>query len=174
MSDIDRCPMIMALFQKRIDGDDALLRLASLRFREARLGAEYYAESADELEWLLGFRPFHDAPVAVHLQRDLNILEEWGRRLIFDFAGRFKGRVYGLVVHDQPETASRFDDYLAAVRDTASRLEEIEGCPCLFIEYAAGIDPQIFVRLFRSVADLGHVSACIDIGHIGIRQARTL
>ena len=172
MSDIDRCPRIMALFQKRIDGDDALLRLASLRFREARLGAEYYAESPDELEWLLGFRPFHDAPVAVHLHRDLNIIEEWGRRLIFDFAGRFKGRIYGLVVHDRPETASRFDEYLAAVRDTAYRLGQIEGCPALFIEYAAGIDPEIFVRLFRSVADLGKVSACIDIGHIGIRQAR--
>ena len=173
MSGIDRCPRIMALFQKRIDGDDALLRLAALRFREARLGTEYYAESPDELEWLFGFKPFQDAPVVVHLHRDLNIFEERDRRLILDFAERFRGRVYGLVVHDRPETASRFDEYLAAVRDTASRLGGIEECPFLFIEYASGIDPRTFIRLFRSVADLDRISACIDIGHVGIRQART-
>jgi starch synthase (maltosyl-transferring) len=174
MSDLTGCPKILALFQKRIDGDDALLRLASLRFREAHLGAEYYAESPDELEWLLGFRPFHDAPVVVHLQRGITIFEEWGRRMILEFSNRFKGRIYGLVIHDQPETASRFDEYLAAVRDTASRIEQIEGAPCLFIEYAAGIDPGVFVRLFRALRDLDRVSACVDIGHIGIRQARTV
>lgn len=67
------CPRILGLFQKRIDGDDALLQLAALRFREARMGAEYYSDSVGELEWLLRFRPFHDAPAVAHLSRDINI-----------------------------------------------------------------------------------------------------
>ena len=172
MSELSGCPKILALFQKRIDGDDALLRLASLRFREARLGPEYYAESEEELEWLLGFRPYHDAPAVVHLNRGADIFEEGSRRTIINFSARFRERIYGLVVHDQTEASSRFDEYLAAVRDVASRIETIDRAPLLFIEYAAGIDPGTFVRLFSALGDLGRVSACLDIGHIGIRQAK--
>ena len=62
-------PRMLALFQKKIEGDDALLRLAPLRFKEAGLGAEYHAETSDELEWLLSFRLSQDAPVVVHLSR---------------------------------------------------------------------------------------------------------
>jgi starch synthase (maltosyl-transferring) len=167
------CPKIMALFQKRIDGDDALLRLASLRFREAHLGAEYYAESPDELEWLLGFRPFHDAPVAVHLPRGIDLFAEGGQGMIAEFSRRFKERIYGLVIHDQQLIASRFDDYLTTLRDIASRIEQTEGAPRLFIEYAAGIAPDIFTRLFRALGDLDSVSACVDIGHLGIHEAAT-
>lgn len=44
------CPRILALFQKRIEGDDALLQLAGLRFKEAGLGTEFYAETTAELD----------------------------------------------------------------------------------------------------------------------------
>lgn len=126
------CPLILGLFQKRIEGDDALLRLAALRFREARMGAEYYAESAGELEWLLGFRPFHDAPVVVHLHRDVDVFDESSRRLIIDFAEGFRGRVYGLVVHDRTDIPSRMDEYLEALKGLNSGLREIEGAPLFF------------------------------------------
>src|ERR1019366_7467093 len=42
-------PRILALFQKRIEGDDSLLRLAGLRFRQTGLGTEVYAGTPDEL-----------------------------------------------------------------------------------------------------------------------------
>lgn len=167
------CPLILGLFQKRIDGDDALLRLAELRFREARMGAEYYAESAGELEWLLGFRPFHDAPVVVHLHRDVDVFDESSRRLIIDFAGGFRGRVYGLVVHDRTDIPLRMNEYLEALRGLNSGLREIAGAPLLFIEYAVGLDPEAFINIFKAIPDLEHVSACVDVGHIGIWHTRT-
>ncbi len=167
------CPKILGLFQKRIDGDDALLRLASLRFREARVGAEYYAESPGELDWLLGFRPFHDAPVFVHLHRDADVFDETSRRLIIGFAEGFRGRVNGIIVHDRTDIPSRMDEYLEVLKGLNSRLREIGGAPLLFIEYAAGLDPEDFINIFRSVTELENVSACVDVGHIGIWQTRT-
>jgi hypothetical protein len=38
-------PPLHALFQRRVDGDDALLRLARLRFEQAGLAAEVYADT---------------------------------------------------------------------------------------------------------------------------------
>jgi hypothetical protein len=42
-----------ALFQQRVDGDDALLRLARLRFEQFGLAAEVYGGSAGELDHTL-------------------------------------------------------------------------------------------------------------------------
>ncbi len=165
-------PRLMALFQKRIDGDDALLHLASLRFKERGLGTEFYAETPVELEWLLRFRPTPETPAAVHLSRDINLFEEGSRKLIIDFARSFKDQVFGLVIHDQVEITTRFDDYLAALRKMELRLKEIQGGPYLFIEYAVGLEPERFIELFKAIPDLGRVSACIDIGHIGLWQTR--
>lgn len=173
MSTTGLCPKILGLFQKRIDGDDALLQLAALRFREARMGAEYYADSVGELEWLLRFRPFHSAPVVAHLSRDANIFDESARQLIVDFASSFRGRVYGLVVHDHAGIPSRMSEYVAALRELNSRLREIDGAPILFIEYAAGLAPDDFLSIFKEAADLEFVSACLDVGHLGLWQVRT-
>jgi len=166
------CPKIFALFQKRIEGDDALLRLASLRFKEAGLGAEYHAETPDELEWLLSFRPSPDAPVVVHLSREINLFEESRRKAVLSFAQGFKNRVYGFVVHDQGEITTRFDEYSAVLEEMESNLQKIKGCPYIFIEYAVGLTPDVFINLFRRIAGLEKISACIDIGHIGLWQAR--
>jgi len=110
-----QCPPLLALFQKRADGDDALLHLANLRFKEAGLGTEFYATTPVELDWLLKFRPRPETPAVVHLRRDINLFEEQGRNLVMDFAAKFKEQVLGLVVHDQTEITTRFDDYLAAL-----------------------------------------------------------
>ena len=162
----------MALFQKRVEGDDALLDLAGLRFSEAGLGAEFYANTPDELAALLGFPKSSESPSMVHLSRDINILKEESRALISDFAGRFRGRISGMVVHDQPEIATSPADYIVAVRDMGQRLERTEGGPILFIEYAVFLDAPVFLDFFRRIKDLGRISACVDIGHIGIKQAR--
>jgi len=68
-------PHLLALFQKRIEGDDALLELARLRFFKAGLGAEIYATNPDELQWLLRFKPNNSVPVVVHLPRKINLLD---------------------------------------------------------------------------------------------------
>lgn len=173
MSKIKPCPKILGLFQKRIDGDDALLELASLRFREAMMGAEYYASSATELQWLLGFRPFHDAPVVVHLDRRIDIFDGLSGQLVIDLARGFKGRVYGFVVHDRDDVPVRLDEYLPALRELNSGLSEAgDGAPILFIEYAAGLDTEVFVSVFKEITDLELISACIDVGHMGLRQAQ--
>jgi len=166
-------PRLLALFQKRIEGDDALLHLANLRFREAGLGAEFYAENPAELNWLLGFRPTPESAAVAHLSRELNILEETHRNLVLDFASAFGSQVFGLVIHDQPEAATQKEDYLAALRDIGTRLERIRNSPLLYVEYAVGLEPGLFVEFLQALRDRGRVSGCVDIGHIGLRQARS-
>src|ERR1022692_4052988 len=107
-------PRILALFQKRIEGDDSLLRLAGLRFRQAGLGTEVYAGTPDELESLWAFRPEPDDLAIVHLHRGINLLTPQSRGLITDFAHRFHGRVSGLVIHDQREMVTQRAAYLRA------------------------------------------------------------
>jgi hypothetical protein len=162
----------LALFQKRIEGDDALLRLAGLRFRQAGLGTELYAGTPDELESLWSFRPVPEEPAMVHLDRSINLLDEPSRRLIADFAGRFRGRLAGLIVHDQHETAFQQGAYLHAVQKVASQLDKIHNSPRLFIEYAAGLEPDRFIEFFDLLRGIECISACIDVGHVGIHQIR--
>ena len=169
---VPRVPPVLGLFQKRFEGDDALLELARRRFEQAGLGAEMYASTPEELEWMLRFRPAVDAPLVAHLPRGINLLNESGRALIAEFAARFAGRVHGLVMHDQPALAAQPEDYLRAARELGARLERIKGSPWLFIEYAEGLDPEVFAHFFGEVRELQRVSAAIDSGHVGIRQAR--
>ncbi len=163
---------ILALFQKRVQGDDSLLRLACLRFRQAGLGTELYAATPDELESLWEFRPVPEDPAIIHLDRSINLLAEPSRGLIIDFARRFRGRVSGLVIHDQRELVSRPDAYFDAARKVASQLALIHDGPRLFIEYATGLEPAQFVGFFEQARELESISACIDVGHVGIRQLR--
>jgi hypothetical protein len=177
MSDIKNnspfpCPPLLALFQKGIDGDDALLHLANLRFKETGLGTEFYAVTPVELDRLLKFKPKPETPAVAHLRRDINLFEEQGRNLIMDFATKFKDQIFGLVIHDQTEITTRFDNYVAALHEIELRSKKVLGNPYLFVEYAAGLEPDFFIEIFKAIQDLEHVSACIDIGHIGIWQVR--
>jgi len=166
-----RAPLL-ALFQKRFDGDDALLELARLRFTQAGLGPEYYAETPQELSALLGFRPGTDVPAAVHLPRGLDLLDPSGRAFIGEFARACRGEVTSLVVHDQPELASRPEEYILALEALDSMLAGLDAGPRLFVEYAAMLPPDRFVGLFREASGLEHISACLDVGHLGLRQVR--
>jgi hypothetical protein len=166
------CPRLLALFQKRVDGDDALLHLARLRFEEVGLGTEFYAETLKEMDWLLPFKPTPETPAVIHLRRGMNLLEEASRDLIMDFATRYKDQVFGLVIHDQVEMVTRWDDYLAALREVARRSEKVQGAPYIYIEYAVGLNLEVFIHLFNAIRDMERVRSCIDIGHIGLWQAR--
>ena len=165
-------PRTLGIFGKRIEGDDCLMKLAQQRFREAGMGPEIYAVTVEQLDWALQFRPADDLPIVVHLARNLDLAREDSRHQIVEFARRFAGRVEGLVVHDHRKLAENFQDYLQAARELESRLETIESCPRLFIEYAAGLEIDTFVTFFESIHSLERISACVDIGHVGIHQVR--
>jgi len=165
------CPHVLALFQKRMEGDDALLDLASYRFNQAGLGMEFYAETPGELKGLLKFKPHPETPAAVHLERGLDLFKGYDTKRVLDLAASAKGQIFGLVLHDQAGAAAKRRDYEKILRKMDSRLEKEDG-PMLFIEYAAGLPTGEFVDLFRRIKDLGRISACVDIGHIGIRKIR--
>jgi hypothetical protein len=171
-NEAQRSVKTLGLFEKRIPGDDGLMELARRRFSEAGMGAEMHAATPEQLDWSLQFRPGSQAPVVVHLPRDFNLGDEESRKRIVQFAARFAGQVYGLVVHDHPAMAARRDEYIAAAWKIDDQLEKIAACPILFVEYAAGLEPADFERFFSETLDLERISACIDIGHAGIRAAR--
>jgi hypothetical protein len=170
----NRYPLTFALFQKRIEGDDSLLELASLRFRESDLGTEYYADTIDELERLLRFKPLPETAVSVHLDRGIDLFDEGGRRKVLKFAAEFRDEVYGLVVHDQPEIPERFSDYVDVLHGLESGLKTLGEGPYVFIEYAVGMEPDLFVDLFKEIRHLSRVKCCIDTGHAGLRHVRKL
>jgi hypothetical protein len=164
--------MTLGLFERRIEGDDALMELARLRFRQVHMGAEMHAATPEQLESVMRFRPAADLPVMVHLPRHFSLLNEENRRQIGVIASSFAGRIYGMVIHDDPELVPRSDNFVRAAQAMQSRLAEIRACPLLFVEYAAGLEPRMFARFFESVRDLTHICSCIDVGHVGIQQAR--
>jgi hypothetical protein len=164
-------PRLHAIFHRLIRGDEALLRLAQARFAAAGLRPEFNPGSADEMERLLAFRPSPE-PFVIHLPRSLKLTEAKGRDRVLEFAARFTGHASGMVVHDEPAIESRFDDYVAIVRDLNTRLEVQGEGPMLYIEYAVGLPCEAFVALFEALRGCGRVSATVDISHVGIRQCQ--
>ena len=160
-----------ALFQQRVDGDDALLRLAGLRFAQMGVAAEVYADTPDDLEYVLQFVPAHARLPMVHLNRNVNVLHGRDRAMVREFADRFAGRVAGLVVHDKREMGAKTDRLLAGLRDLNVHLARRPDGPLLFLEYAAGLDRGWFVEVAERLQAAERVSCCIDVGHMGLRQA---
>jgi hypothetical protein len=165
-------PRLHAIFHRQIRGDLALLQLAQVRFQEAGLGAEFYPTSPEELAGELAYRPDPSAAITIHLPRHLQVFDRRSHDIICEFAARFGQDASGLVVHDQPEMASRFDEYVAAARELDARLERQGAGPLLFIEYAAGLATEVFVTFFEAIRDCRRLSCCIDMSHIGIRQCQ--
>jgi hypothetical protein len=160
-----------ALFQQRIAGDDALLKLASLRFAQEGLAAEAYADTPDQLDRVLRYVPPHPRLPTVHLNRGLNMLRERDRGVAEEFAARFAGRLSGMVVHDHADMGAQTGTLVAALQDLGRRLARSRGAPRLFLEYAAGLEPGWFVEVAERLKDADRISCCIDVGHVGIRQA---
>ena len=167
-------PGVRGLFQQRLSGDDALLRLAERRFREAGMPAEVYAENPDQLEYLLDYVPEYDTLPVVHLNRSADLLRQSGRDLVESFATRFAGRVTGLVVHDKPAMAERLSDVVDAMRALGTPEPSQSRRPMIYLEYAAGLPVDLFATLGERLADVERASLCIDIGHIGIEHARSV
>ena len=162
---------IHGLFQRRVAGDDALLKLAGLRFAQMGLAAEVYADTPDELDHVLPFVPPHPYLPVVHLNRRINVLHERSRAVVAEFAGRFAGRLAGVVVHDSREMEAQTERLLTVMRELNARLCERPDGPVVFLEYAAGLEPGWFIEVAERLQEAERVSFCIDVGHIGIRQA---
>ena len=162
---------VHGLFQRRVAGDDALLRLAGLRFAQLGLAAEVYAGTLDELARVLPFVPPHPYLPVVHLDRSVNVLHEPDRAVVAEFASRYAGRVAGLVVHDKRDMAAQTGRLLAGLRDLNARLGERPDAPFVYLEYAAGLEPAWFADVAGQLRDAERISCCLDVGHIGIRQA---
>lgn len=163
--------VVHALFYERYAGDDALLRLAGLRFAQEGLAAELYADTPDQLDRVLPYVPPHPRLPTVHLNRGLNLLRERDRGLVEEFAARLAGRLSGMVIHDHPDMGEPANDPVTALRDLDTRLGRIRDAPRVFLEYAAGLEPGRFVELAEQLKDAERVSCCIDVGHVGIRRA---
>jgi hypothetical protein len=160
-----------ALFQRRIDGDDALLRLARLRFVQAGLAAEVYAGSASELAWMLPFAPGTPRLPMVHLPRDFDLLAPGVAERIGELARAFGQQVSGFVVHDRKAMPSRLPELTTAAA-AVSRTLESSGQARLFVEYAAGLHPEQFAAMGKAFQDIERVGLCVDTGHVGIKAAR--
>jgi len=164
---------VHALFQQRVAGDEALLRLAQLRFEQAGLAAEVHAGTPDELDRLLGFTPREAPPPVVHLDRRLDILRQPDRDAVAGLARRFAGRVAGFVVHDRADMPTRLDDLVAAAAEVDAALASLgPPPPRLYLEYAAGCELGEFVEMGWRLRDFERVSLCVDTGHVGVREAR--
>jgi hypothetical protein len=165
-------PAVMGLFQRRIPGDDALLRLARRRFLEAGIGAEVYAHDEDELRHVLNFAPTTERLPVVHLDRKLDLSRPDDQDRVVAFAERFAGQVAGLVVHDQREMAAHTDALVESLDALDRRLEPVAGGLVVFLEYAAGHPVAWFAGLGERLAPCATVSLAVDVGHVGIRHAR--
>jgi hypothetical protein len=159
----------LAILHRQISGDEALLRLAQHRFAEAGLGAEVYPSAPEELRWILELLPAIANSFAVHLPRDISLLERSDHDRVCGFAAAARQATV-LVVHDQWEVATHFSEYAAAVRALDARLQDLGPGPAVAIEYAVGLDPEVFVALQDEVRECTRISACIDIGHLGMRH----
>jgi hypothetical protein len=163
---------VLGLFQRLIDGDDALLRLAQRRFDEVGMGAEFYPENVQHLEWEWEFRPPSAPGHVAHLPRNWDLRAAEGREGVLQFARAFAGRLLGTTVHDQRGWGRDRRAVVDGLRRLDAELAGIVGAPEVFIEYAAGEPLESYTRILAEVADCPHISACVDIGHVGIFNAR--
>ena len=162
---------VHALFQQRVSGDEALLRLARLRFAQMGVSAEVYADTPEQLEYVLRFAPAQPRLPMVHLNRGVSLLQERGRGR----SGTSPGGSPARITAWSPTIGARWANCPAsgwpqcADLDAFLRKEAPE--VTLFVEYAAGMEPGRFAELAEGLQDAAHVSFCIDVGHVGIRQA---
>ncbi len=164
-------PALHGLFAKRVRGDDALHALSQSRFEQVGLAAEMYAGSPEGLAHVLRFAPADTRAPMVHLSRDLDLLRDRDRAAVIELVTRFGGRLSGFVLHDRYDTAQRLAEVPRAAAEVSEALVR-SGSSRLFVEYAAGCTIDQFVALGECLAPFDQVGLCVDIGHVGIREAR--
>ena len=153
---------------EHIPGDEALMRLAQARFTDAGLGAEFYTAHPEQVAEWVQYRPSGSRSM-LHLPREADVTNPDSHALIRSFAKTASGQFYGMNLHDSPRMAEYPAAAAAALRAMDAELARIPDCPLLFVEYACGLTPDEFARVFEQTRDLQHILCCIDVGHVGIR-----
>ena len=120
---------------------------------------------------MLRYVPPHPRLPTVHLGRGLDMLRERDRGVVEEFAVRFAGRLSGMVVHDHRDMGEQTASLVTALQELDTRLARSPGAPQLFLEYAAGLEPGWFIEVAEQLKETDRISCCIDVGHVGIRQA---
>jgi len=166
-------PKLLAMLsiQPPIRGDFTLLELAKRRLGEAGIGGELYPGSLQHLQETLQFKP-QDLPGIAHLPRGIDILQNQGRDQVVAYAKAAAGQLYGILLHDQRSFSNDLENTLAALDKLDLSLSKIANPPLVFIEYAAGLEPDFFAQLFEKNPARQQVSACIDISHVAIHVCR--
>ncbi len=165
-------PAVCGIFQKHYKGDDALLQLAAQRLHESGLGFETYAESEADLLSKLRFIPSTTQTCFVHLPRHYKIFSQTDRDRIIEIMSCNHPAFKGSILHDQLDIKDNFEAYISQLKfiNSALQQQDISGRH-LFIEYAAGIDPYLFLRMVEALHPFELISCCIDIGHLGLHLA---
>lgn len=163
-------PDILGIFNRMIEGDDALLVLAALRFAEAGIGAEMYPWGPEYLPVVRNFLP-DTAVCTIHLAHGLDSTSEMGQEQIFAYARSASGRLRGMVTHDRPSMAADPAATMQALARVDDYLRKVNG-PALYLEYACGLPFAEYLDLVCQFERFEKVGACIDIGHLVIRACR--
>lgn len=166
----ERMPNIMAIFNRMIEGDDALLLLAARRFAEAGIGAEIYPGSPENFASARRF--LSDSTICTaHLPHALDSSTPDGAERVLAFIDAAAGRLRGMVSHDSRRMAAD----LSATYETFARLDEQlreSGGPALYIEYACGLPFEQYLELIGGLERFEFIGSCVDIGHLAIQACR--
>lgn len=163
-------PDILGIFNRMIEGDDALLVLAALRYAEAGIGAEMYPWGPEYLPVVRNFLP-ETSVCTIHLARDLDSSTPMGREQILAYARTAGGRLRGMVTHDNPNLVANPDATYEGYARLDEFLNKVDG-PALYVEYACGLPFVQFRDLVRGFERFRKIGACIDIGHLAIRACQ--
>jgi hypothetical protein len=162
----------MFAHQLPIKGDDALLELARARLTEVNCGGEVYPLNPAHLQKLLKFLPDVDFNTT-HLMRELNILRSEDRDLIITMAEICKESVSGMIIHDYKEFKHNPAQTISAIDELNKKLLNIPNSPMLFIEFGGSLSIEEYTDFIASIAPFERISACIDVGHVGMKACRT-
>jgi hypothetical protein len=165
-------PATFAVFNRRVSGDESLLRLGQAEFERAGLGAEIYPAGLQDALWTWSFVPRTSSRHFVHLPRHWDPRSREDRQELLRMAHGLRGRARGLVLHDRLDWGKESAEVLSALGEIDRSLAADPEQPWLHLEYAAGLDLDLYCRLLEAAQGLRRVSACIDIGHVAIFSAK--
>ena len=130
-----------------------------------------YADTPDHLGYVLQFVPSHARLPIVHLSRGINVLHGRDRAVVREFADRFAGHVAGLVVHDKREMAAKTDRLPGRDAELDAHLLRAPGQSPRFPRVRRRTGSRLVHRGGGGLQAAERISCCIDVGHIGLRQA---
>ena len=174
-ADKDREPLgpVYGLFQRRVAGDDALLELAGLRFTQFGPGRRGVCRHAGGARACPAVRAAPSAPAHGPPEpRRQRAARAGPRRRSGNSPTASRAASRGLVVHDKREMGDADRPACSACCASSTRAS-CGGRPARSSSSSTppAWSPAWFVEVAERLQDAERVSCCIDVGHVGIRQA---